>query len=60
MTMRRVTVGSDSNEHGIVDKETTVETVEVQGALALEELLFERGLLLSNVGKHMPAIPHTE
>lgn len=37
--MKRVRVGSDNNEQGTVDEETTVEMV--QGALALEELLFE-------------------
>jgi hypothetical protein len=38
--MKRIRVGSDNNEHGIVDKETTMEMI--QGALALEGLLFER------------------
>ena len=42
--MKRIRVSSDNNEHGIVDKETTAEMV--QGALALEELLFEGALTL--------------
>jgi hypothetical protein len=46
-TMKRIRVGSDNNEHGIVDKETTAEMV--PRALALEELLFERSWTLRRV-----------
>jgi hypothetical protein len=64
--MKRVRVGSDNNKHGTVDEEMTVEMV--QGALALEELLFDtlRVFVMYSIyreqrgAEYMPAIPHAE